>query len=86
MEQHEKQPTMPVGMVEVTSEQFYAAIDADAKRDPMPTSEKYETLWLTRRTPRPILVGWNSTGWKSAHGTKKVYAIYPNSLLEQGEK
>lgn len=69
--------TPPHGMIVVTKEQFFKALEAD-KRDIMPsTADPYATRWET--TYRQLW-GWDSTGWKSTHDTEQIWAIFPEAL------
>lgn len=76
----ENQISQPNGMVEVTKEQFFAALDADA-RDIMPSvAEPYTTRWETKSRE---LWGWNPTGWKGPFGQEEKYFIYPKSIVAE---
>lgn len=71
---------VPNGMVIVTKEQFYAALEAD-KRDIMPcVSQTHVTTWKTRNRE---VWGWESTGWKNP-GDENIRAIYPSALEKIG--
>lgn len=75
----ENQTKIPEGMIEVTKEKFFSALNAD-RRDIMPsTRNAYYTVWETiDRT----LWGWNSHGWKTrSHlADPEICAVYPNAL------
>lgn len=70
---HTQGPMVPAGMVVVSKDEFYAALNAD-KRDIMPTTEAREhTPWRVVATR--AVWGWNSTGYASKFGAPEVYAI-----------
>lgn len=72
-------PTLPAGMVAVTKDQFFAALEAD-KRDIMPSvKDAYVTTWETRDRQ---LWGWESTGWKTPYGEENILAVYPVALAK----
>ena len=68
--------TPPNGMILVSKEQFYSALEAD-KRDIIPSvKEPYITTWETKNRE---LFGWESTGWKNP-GEEPLRYIYPGYL------
>lgn len=65
-------PSIPVGMVEVTKEAFFAALKADS-RDIMPhlTDRTYST-W---ETPRRDVWGWSAPGWANPGEHEPIFAL-----------
>ena len=69
--------SIPAGMVEVSKDVFYKALEAD-NRDIMPSvSNPYETKWETKNRE---LWGWMSKGWKSPWDEIEICAVYPKAL------
>ncbi len=79
MEHPNTAPQMPAGMVAVSKEQFFAALNADP-RDIMPhlTNPRFST-WETKSRQ---VWGWTAPGWQNPRD-EKIYAIFPSAIVAQ---
>jgi len=68
--------TIPQGMIEVSKDEFFAALYAD-KRDIMPSvSQPNVTTWETKTRQ---VWGWSLPGWKNPSDAK-VWAIVKGAV------
>jgi len=69
-------PQMPDGMVEISREEFFAALGA-GQHYAEALIKKLHTDWITGC--EDDLWGWSIPGWKNSDAPR-VYAIFPDTL------
>ncbi|WP_186157929.1 hypothetical protein [Burkholderia gladioli] len=75
---NESSTATPAGMVEVSKEQFYAAM---GPQDVHPRAEPDRSIW---ETPRRDLLGISMPGYASSYGTPERYFVVDRLAKARG--